>query len=238
LRIVAISDTHGSHRNVKLPDGDVLIHAGDFTVSYRGYDIAVIRDFDEWLGQQPHRRKVVVPGNHDRYFADYPLPARELIQNAEIKQDEVFAIGDLTFYMSPWTPKFHSDFWKFHRNRGSEMLQMWEKIPTGIDVLVTHGPPENILDLVDGVHAGDEMLRREVLQRVKPRVHIFGHIHPGYGTIPYGRTQFYNAALCDESYRIFNEPWVIDIEAKAVTGGKNETQVTERGSTDGTCVTQ
>jgi Icc-related predicted phosphoesterase len=220
LRIVAISDTHGNHRNVRLPDGDVLIHAGDFTVSGGGYDIAVIRDFDEWLGQQPHKRKLVVPGNHDRYFADYPLPARELITNAEIKQDETFTIDDLVFHMSPWTPKFHSDYWRFHRERGSQMLQLWRRVPSGIDVLVTHGPPKGILDYVLGEHAGDEMLYREVMERIRPRVHIFGHIHPGYGENHYGVTQFYNAALCDDGFRIFNEPWVIDIEAKAEKVGQ------------------
>jgi Icc-related predicted phosphoesterase len=225
LRIVVISDTHNLHRQLQLPEGDLLIHAGDFTISGGGhYDIPVIRDFNDWLAEQPHPYKIVVPGNHDRYFEDYPHLARELITNARLVQDEAFEIEGLKFYASPWTPRFGSDYWKFHKRRGSEILAVWEKIPSGLDVLITHGPPMGVLDyvgiqdsgwgtVIGGEHAGDEMLYREVIHRAKPKIHVFGHIHPGYGTVRYGDTQFYNASQCGDSYAIINRPWVIDYEA-------------------------
>jgi Icc-related predicted phosphoesterase len=250
MRIVVISDTHNLHRRVNLPEGDILIHAGDFTISGGGrYDVPIIRDFNEWLGEQPHRHKIVIPGNHDRYFEDYPLPARELITNARFVQDEAFEIEGLKMYGSPWTPKFHSDYWKFHKNRGSEMLRHWQHIPSGLDVLITHGPPQAVLDFAGGYringvlhggeHAGDEMLFKEVIHRAKPKIHVFGHIHPGYGEVTYGGTHFYNAALCGDDYLIHNEPWVIDYEKAEEAGqsatrardGERATGITEADST-------
>ena len=65
VRVVCISDTHELHRDLALPDGDLLIHAGDFTFWNH---VSKIRDFNDWLGELPHRHKVVIPGNHDRAF--------------------------------------------------------------------------------------------------------------------------------------------------------------------------
>jgi Icc-related predicted phosphoesterase len=218
MRIVVISDTHNQHRKVRLPEGDILIHAGDFTVSGGGnYDIPVIQDFNAWLGEQPHSHKVVVPGNHDRYFEDFPLAARELITNAKFVQDEAFEIEGLKMYGSPWTPTFPrgNRYWKFNKDRGYSIWQQWQKIPSGLDVLITHGPLQGVLDFVGGEHVGDEMLYREVVLRAKPKIHVFGHIHPGYGQNSYGGIQFYNASQCDDAYRIWNEPWVIDYGKEA-----------------------
>lgn len=226
MRIVVISDTHSLHRQVTLPEGDLLIHAGDFTVSGGGdYDLGVIRDFNDWLAQQSHQYKVVVPGNHDRLFEDEPLAARALITNARLVQDEAFEIEGLKLWASPWTPKFHSDYWKFHKNQGRQLQEHWAQIPEGLDVLITHGPPLAVLDYVpsfryntgraivmEGDHAGDEDLYAHVLLRAKPKVHVFGHIHAGYGTVKVAGTTFYNAAQCDDEYRIVNKPWVIDYE--------------------------
>src|SRR5579863_4162194 len=56
-------------------------------------------------------------------------------------------------------------------------------MPNGIDILITHSPPVGILDVEYGtqVHAGDpEFLKAAI--RVRPRLHVFGHIHGGYGT--------------------------------------------------------
>src|ERR1700694_4440693 len=78
VRIVCISDTHEWHRELAVPDGDLLIHAGDFTFWNHA---SKIRDFNSWLGELPHRHKVVVPGNHDRAFNQGPR-SRDLITNA------------------------------------------------------------------------------------------------------------------------------------------------------------
>lgn len=246
MRIVVISDTHNLHRQVTLPEGDLLIHAGDFTISGGGskyggnpYDIDVIRDFNGWLGEQPHRYKIVIAGNHDRFFEDCPEEARALLTNARMLQDEVVEIEGLKLYGSPWTPTFPpgNRYWKFNKARGSEIAAVWRKIPDDLDVLITHGPPLGIRDFLpsyerSGQLCGDNDLYAEVL-RAKPRIHVFGHIHAGYGAVSIGAlgnkpTHFYNASQCDEDYAIVNRPWVIDYEKETRCGSTGERSSTDR----------
>src|SRR5215510_8900029 len=89
LRIVCISDTHGEHESLSIPDGDLLIHAGDFSLSE---GIENIRCFDRWLGTLPHRHKIVIAGNHDLLFERAPAFARGLIQNAIYLQGDTLEI--------------------------------------------------------------------------------------------------------------------------------------------------
>ena len=65
MRVICMSDTHGLHRNTKVPDGDVLVFAGDITSRGASYELV---DFNEWLGELPHSHKIVVAGNHDWCF--------------------------------------------------------------------------------------------------------------------------------------------------------------------------
>lgn len=86
---------------------------------------------------------------------------------------------------------------------------MWSAIPSEIDLLITHGPPLDILDTDrEGIHAGCPELRKRVLE-IKPKTHIFGHIHNGYGHVKIGETDFYNVSLLDEAYSLENKPQLI-----------------------------
>ena len=73
MRIVVISDTHGLHRQLKMPSGDLLIHAGDFT--FYSKPPSIISDFNAWLGKLPHRHKIVTCGNHDYLLEDPEIAA-------------------------------------------------------------------------------------------------------------------------------------------------------------------
>jgi predicted phosphodiesterase len=204
MKIVCISDTHSLHASVPIPDGDVLIHAGDMTG--HGVERDII-ELNTWLGTQPHRYKIVCPGNHDTLFEEAPAFARSLLSNARVAIDEELVIEGFRFYFSPWTPEFGR--WSFMLPRGPGMRSVWSAIPEGLDVLVTHGPPHGILDYVPGlnrtagVHAGCKDLLG-VVQRVKPKAHVFGHIHEGSGITKRDDTLFVNAAICDASYRPIN----------------------------------
>src|SRR5207247_3444670 len=83
MRIVCLADTHGLHRQLEVPTGDLLIHAGDFT--FYSKPPSVVSDFDDWLGSLPHRHKVVVPGNHE--FALEEPEDRGAIANAILLVD-------------------------------------------------------------------------------------------------------------------------------------------------------
>lgn len=212
MRVVCISDTHLRHEQITIPDGDVLVHAGDSTMVGRDGDI--IR-FNHWLGTLPHSYKIIIAGNHDFLFESDPALAEGLITNAHYLRDSAVVIEGLKFYGSPWQPWFMD--WAFNLQRGTEIKSKWDLIHEDTDVLVTHGPPHGILDLVprDNLqgyeHIGCKDLLRAV-RKVKPRLHIFGHIHEGYGVLRRSKTVYVNASVCDGAYRPVNQPLVVDLE--------------------------
>lgn len=212
MKIVCIADTHGSHEEiVNIPNGDVFVVAGDFTNNGALYDVV---EFSRWMRRIPIEYKIVVAGNHDWCFENHnKLNARKILKDCGIiyLQDESVVIDDVKFYGSPWQPKFYN--WAFNLPRGNPILEKWKLIPSDTDVLITHGPPKNILDLNkrDNFNCGCEDLREEVLDRIKPKVHIFGHIHQNYGKYVEQGIKFVNAALLNESYCMSYEPYVIEV---------------------------
>jgi Icc-related predicted phosphoesterase len=206
LRIVIISDTHGFHDVVKIPDGDVLIHAGD------GCSRGTLEEAEAWLDalrRLPHAHKLVIAGNHDRCFETDPQAARSLTHGLTYLQDSDVTIAGLRFWGAPWQPWFLS--WAFNLQRGSEIAEKWALIPDDIDVLITHGPPAGILDETwDGRPVGCEDLLQTV-ERITPRLHVFGHIHEGYGAQVRGSTLFVNASTCTLRYRPKQSAVVVDL---------------------------
>ncbi|MFB6350860.1 MAG: metallophosphatase domain-containing protein [Bradymonadaceae bacterium] len=199
--IVVISDTHGRHRDVEVPDGDILVHAGDFTGAGRLSDVDEI---DDWLGGLPHPTKLVVAGNCDRCCERDPDEVRERLTNAQYLQDDAVEIEGIQFWGSPWQPKFLN--MSFNLSRGDVLAEKWELIPEETDVLITHGPPRGILDRTS---RGEEVGDRELLARVteiRPTYHFFGHVHESSGVEERGETTFVNAA-CD---RAGKEPVVVE----------------------------
>lgn len=209
MRIVCISDTHLAHQeeDLKIPDGDLLIHAGDGT--FEG-SLPEMTDFLKWLAGLRHPRKVLIAGNHDWLFQKDAALARSIVPSGiTYLEDSGVEIEGLKIYGSPWQPEFLD--WAFNLPRGPRLREKWNKIPGGIDILVTHAPPAGILDQTPhGEHVGCADLRR-VVERVKPRLHVFGHIHHGHGVKDVGPTRFVNASICDEACAPANRPVVVDL---------------------------
>ena len=209
MRICCISDTHGQHRKFTIPEGDVLIHSGDFM--YSGRNQGEIFDFNEWLGFLPHKHKIVVAGNHDILFETQHI-SRTLLTNATYLENSDTEIGGLRFWGSPIQPEFND--WAFNVKRGRDIKKYWDMIPQNTDVLITHGPPHGIRDQVrpgrEVEHLGCGELLKAVW-RVNPTLHVFGHIHGGYGQCFLRQTAFVNASLLDERYQPTNKPIVVDI---------------------------
>ena len=209
MRLIIASDTHEQHGGLKVPAGDVFIHAGDLT--FRG-DLRAIADFGAWIRQLPHQHKIVIAGNHDWAFERKPAGARSAIGEGTggvaYLQDSGVTIDGVTFWGSPWQPWFYD--WAFNLQRGPQIAQKWALIPRATDVLITHGPPLNILDAIGDEHVGcaDLLLR---VQDIRPRVHIFGHIHEGSGVIVRDGTTYVNASICDAHYKPVNPIRVIDL---------------------------
>jgi Icc-related predicted phosphoesterase len=216
MKIVCLSDTHNFNGQIEVPDGDVLIHAGDATI--RGTEFEV-EEFLSWFSALPHRYKIFVAGNHDWLYETENPVARLLTANFKIRylQDSSTEIEGLKIYGSPWQPRFFD--WAFNLNRGAELAEKWQKIPGDTDILITHGPPNGILDEVPKKYwtenAGCEELRRrveEISKFGKLKLHVFGHIHCGYGQTENFGVKFVNASICDESYEPTQRPIVLEIE--------------------------
>jgi Icc-related predicted phosphoesterase len=205
LTIVAISDTHDLHREIEVPDGDLLIHAGDFTLFSRS--ARMLLDFNDWLGELPHPFRVVTPGNHD--FAVEDPERRTLISNATLLVNESVEVLGLKIWGSPMTPLYGG---AFGRSSEMERAKVYSRIPIDTDILVTHGPPFGILDCAPGAdhHAGCHRLL-EAVHRVTPMLHVFGHVHGGYGTLSTLGTLFVNAALPDAGFEMSNPPLSIKL---------------------------
>lgn len=213
LRIVCLSDTHNKLGRISVPDGDILLHAGDFC----GYGkMEEVEQFNNDLATLPHKYKIVIAGNHDWPFEKHGDKARKILTNATYLQDELTEVAGLRIYGSPWQPEFFS--WAFNLPRNSAQLsQKWEMIPPKTDIVITHGPPHGILDKTTSGHlAGCELLRTR-LTRIKPGLHLFGHIHEGYGVERIDQTLYVNAANLDEKYRPVHKPVVIDWSANGTT---------------------
>lgn len=194
IRVVCISDTHGKHESLEVPDGDILIHAGD--ISHRTGDPfgerRDLQEFNEWLATLPHPHKIVIGGNHDGFLERSRTVGPKFLTNAIYLQDEVVEVMGLKIYGSPMTPRCGNG--AFHFKGLSTPERTWKGIPDDVDILVTHGPPKGILDEgAKGASLGDAVLFERV-QAVKPKLHVFGHIHESYGRRVSGVTTFVNAA--------------------------------------------
>ena len=206
MRIVCLSDTHGFHAGLEVPDGDLLLHAGDATKHGSLEEVAA---FNRFLGTLPHRHKVVIAGNHDWAFEKEAVLARDLITHAVYLQDEAVVVEGLRIWGSPWQPWFYD--WAFNLKEGAARRAKWDQIPRDTDVLITHGPPLGHGDrTTSGRQAGCVELL-EAVRRVRPRLHVFGHIHEGYGETSEGETHLVNASICTVACRPANAAVVVDL---------------------------
>lgn len=207
MKIVIISDTHNKLSEIKVPDGDLLIHCGDFCGFGRMQEL---ERFSQEFAGLPHKYKVVVAGNHDWPLEREHDSARLHLGQFHYLQDELVELAGLKIYGTPWQPTFMN--WAFNLPRNSKHLkEKWEQIPAGLDILITHGPPYGVLDKTKfGQHVGCELLRERV-RELKPRLHCFGHIHEAYGRVEENGTLFVNAAVLNALYRPANSPVVLEL---------------------------
>lgn len=205
-RIIALSDTHNLHNKVEVPECDIIIHAGDATG--RG-SMEELIPFLNWFSKLKSKYKVLVPGNHDWGFQHqqdfYKIQCQE--RGITLLIDDMADLDGLKIYGSPITPYFCN--WAFNRFPGPEIQAHWDKIPSGMDIIVTHGPAYQILDMnMLNQNCGCDQLLSKLLE-VKPKAHICGHLHENYGVKEFMGIKFHNVALCNEAYRIAEKPMEI-----------------------------
>ncbi len=197
MRILHISDTHGLHRRLTdLPEADVAVHSGDFTMT--GSEQEAI-DFLNWFCDLPYAHKIFISGNHDDCL--YGANIDGLDSNVHYLCNSGIEIDGVKFY---GVPMFMSDC---VTDRQAKNIA---KIPGDTDVLVTHSPAYGILDFDDNINYGDEQLLAKVME-IHPQLHLFGHIHAQHGITTEHGVTFSNGAIMNADYTTLNLPNLLKI---------------------------
>jgi len=216
INIVHISDTHSIY-NADL-SGDILIHSGDFSIGGHPNEYEM---FNNWLGNLNFKYKVVVLGNHDLdYFNDNGidpyLKANELLTNAIVLNFTNIELCGIKFYGNPW---YLAHNWNNTYKQNSSPILFEYKIPSDIDILITHSPPFLFCD----DYAGSKILLKNI-EQTQPKAHLFGHIHQKYGYAKHtwssnNTTYFINSSMVTQDSKIIcNTPHYIkyDILTKSI----------------------
>lgn len=206
MKLVLISDTHSLHRNLILPKGDIIIHAGDITD--RGTKKEVV-DFLDWFSDLDYEHHIFIGGNHDAYLDDNTVDLLDILpSNVTYLNNNATQINKLKFWGSPVSPDVEN--WAFGKPR-SDMEEHWKYMPTDIDVLITHTPPYGILDKSSQRYSlGCRFLLRKIAQ-MNISHHIFGHVHASYGMCEIGRTTFINASNLNSYKGLINPAILVDL---------------------------
>ncbi len=214
MDVTCISDLHGFYP--KLEGGDLLLVAGDLTASD---EMSQYHDFNNWLGEQTYKKKIVIAGNHDNLLKCFPSDSRfsnNLICWGEYLCDSGTEFEGLKIWGSPWTKTFHGmnpHCKAFTVDTEDELANKFEKIPHDTDILITHSPPYSILDKVKaGYNVGSCFLYDWLKYIERPKLHVFGHIHEAYGQIEVfpgyndAMVKSVNASHVNEHYQPINKP--------------------------------
>lgn len=197
MLILHLSDTHGKHHELhNLPPADVIIHSGD--ISFAGSENEVM-DFIEWFGALPYKYKIFIAGNHDDCL--FGANIEGLPENCFYLCNSSITIEGVKFY---GVPMFMED------DISGDYDNNIQKIPSDTNVLITHQPPYSILDFSANLQYGNSHLLQMVL-KIQPKYHLFGHIHDAYGIEKTEHTTFVNASILSENYELKNEPILLKI---------------------------
>ena len=231
MKLLATSDTHGILHGLPADGFDVVCVAGDIAPlnghgKWHVYDQKkwMEKKFCKWASDNPKTEFVIIPGNHDFFLLgkerfggdcnwkiDWP-------KNVHVLVDSEVTINGLRFYGTPWVPII-SHSWAYEAEHDF-LAEKFNRIPAGIDVLLTHTPPhisnEVMIDrsLQWGMSEafGSHELANAVLEK-RPRYHFCGHIHSGtHDKVVFGNTEIYNVSRVDERYEVAYAPLSLEIE--------------------------
>lgn len=227
-----MSDTHNMTHKLPylLPQADVFLHGGDFSKTGTPEQV---QEFVAFLRALPYSLKIVIAGNHELTFDEASYNAKNwqrfhpqkhnTVETkrllTSLRSEGIIYLEDESYvhpekkwkvYGSPWQPEFWD--WGFNLPRGQPLKEVWDKIPIDTNILITHGPPHNILDATStGQNVGCEELRKRMDQLDHTVLHLFGHIHEAYGVKTVGSKLYVNASTVDLNYKPIHEPILVDV---------------------------
>ena len=214
-KIICVSDSHGCTQEIingkkvdlQIPDGDVLIHAGDFSAQGTFDDVLYLNSF---LGKLPHKRKYILAGNHDLAVEKDFNASQALLTNAILLTHHAFRIGDIPCFATSYQPFYKG--WAFNIKDDSERKRLFDQIPKDTVLLVSHAPPFGYLDKgFQDPHVGDRALLARIKELKHLRYVISGHLHSSYNCIEENGITYINCSLLDDRYQLKNKPIILEI---------------------------
>lgn len=208
MKIDMIADQHGCLPDLK--GGDVLILAGDYTATDSRVDWAT---FFLWLFDLDYKHILFIGGNHDNYLVPKPPYFEE---GVHYLKDSGCEIEGVKFWGSPWTLSFEGmnpACMAFTKETDEELDAKWALIPDDTEVLITHSPPQGILDIEHRKYTriGSYSLERRIGELKKLRLSCFGHIHEGRGQETREGITFVNASYVGRDYKLHKKDEVISV---------------------------
>ena len=196
LKIVCVSDTHSKQAKLKIPKCDLFIAAGDLINLLEGEK--AMKLFNEWIEKIESKTKIIIGGNHDNYLAKNKSKIKDIFPSANYLEYNSFQLKDpnILIYGAPCILRRNFFYLgSAFSLPGEDLKNQFEKIPSNTDILVTHVPPYEVLDLTyKNKHIGSKWLRNEICNRIHPKIHIFGHNHDSPNSFAIGK--FKNGEKC------------------------------------------
>jgi Icc-related predicted phosphoesterase len=220
MRVGMISDTHGHFPEVE--PCDLFLIAGDMANGFL-YELNETvgwydRFFRAWIKSIPAERVIYVAGNHDFAFEKERHKMENLYLPGTYLEDQGTGFKGYKIWGSPWQPRFGN--WAFNADE-DELYRRFDWIPLDTEILITHGPPLNILDKTmdhpvygEGKHVGSKALLEKTWKLPKLKIHVFGHIHPARGRSEIAECHYVNATHVDYNYQGVYDPIYIDLPDK------------------------
>lgn len=211
MKIVCISDTHRMHAELKIPECDVLIHCGDFS----GWgELQSVDDIAYWFDHLKDVGEILlVAGNHDVNFLNRPEQSKFIIKKScHYLDNKEVVIDGIKFYGMTFLDIIRKSVFETICDRIDDRKKVYDDIPEDTDVLVTHHPPDipELSETEDGFNLGCPFLM-DAVQRIKPKIHVFGHVHSSYGIKQVDQTTFINASSMHWTGNTLNKPIVVEI---------------------------
>lgn len=230
MKIHCLSDLHGKYAGLPQIDCELLLISGDILSTFfgrkrRDVEARVQADefnnlFSPWLGNQKFEKCVFIWGNHDFIGEKFDISNLNIPNNVIHLQDSHVDIEinnkNVKIFGTPWTPWFYD--WAFNApleevgNKDEPFLnKKFSNCPDNVDIILSHGPPQGILDrTIDDLSVGSKALL-SLVNRVKPKLFVCGHIHEATGVFDLENTRIINASVVDLKHRIQHEGFKVEL---------------------------
>lgn len=170
MRILVLSDEEcpglwDYYRPGKLDGYDLIISCGDLKSKYLQFIVTMA-----------HCPVLYVPGNHDTHYVEDPPEGCDCID------EKLVEFNGYRFVGFGGCRRYHPGRYQYSdsemRKRISRLrFLLWRT--KGVDIVVTHAPPEGLGDGQDNAHRGFAAFV-ELLEKYHPMYFLHGHVHTRY----------------------------------------------------------